>query len=153
MTRAQGRFVDDPAGALNDADRLLGALAAERGFPDPRSPEHFDALSVHHPHEVQGYRYAHTLAEHGPAGPRGTEELRQALLGARTLYDALTAPAAAPPAPAAIGKAEKTEEAEEAGEAEVTKDAGETGPERRGPLAHRLAALTGGRRGRTGDHP
>jgi hypothetical protein len=170
---AQARFVDDPGQALNEAERLLAGLAAERGFPGPESPEHFDALSVHHPHEVQGYRYAHTLAEHGPAGPRGTEELRQALLGARGLFEALIAdadPAAGgggTGAVAAVGPAPSLEKAGSTGSTGSTGSAGsadvtgtervddaddvlEAGQDRRGTLSHRLAALTGGRRGQSG---
>jgi hypothetical protein len=57
----QARFVDRPADAVADADRLIGQLAAQRGFPAPHTPEHTDALSVHYPHQLQGYRRAHDL--------------------------------------------------------------------------------------------
>lgn len=84
----QAKFVDEPGQALADADRLIGEVAAERGFPAADSPEHFDALSVHHPHQVQGYRQAHELAGHAAAGGRrATEDMRQALVSARALFD------------------------------------------------------------------
>jgi hypothetical protein len=87
---AQGRFVDEPAAAVAEADRLIGGLAAERGFPAAGSDEHFDALSVHHPHAVQGYRQAHALADHaGAGGRRATEDLRKALVAARGLFEEL----------------------------------------------------------------
>jgi hypothetical protein len=85
----QSRFVDEPGSAVSEADRLVAGLAAERGYPGADSPEHFDALSVHHPHQVQGYRHAHALAGHGPAGHRATEDLRQGLLEFRELFDEL----------------------------------------------------------------
>ncbi|MEE4543731.1 hypothetical protein V2S66_17360 [Streptomyces sp. V4-01] len=91
----QGRFVDEPAAAVGEADRLIGGLAAERGFPAAGSDEHFDALSVHHPHPVQGYRQAHALADHaGAGGRRATEDLRRALVAARGLFDELLGSAA-----------------------------------------------------------
>ncbi|MYS23270.1 hypothetical protein GA0115240_150510 [Streptomyces sp. DvalAA-14] len=84
----QAHFVDDPGRALNEADRLIAEVAAERGYPAANSPEHFDALSVHHPHEVQGYRQAHALADHAGAGGRKvTEDMRQAMVSARALFD------------------------------------------------------------------
>jgi hypothetical protein len=84
----QAHFVDDPGRALGEADRLTAEVAAERGFPGSDSPEHFDALSVHHPHQVQGHRQAHALAEHtGAGGQQGTEDMRQALVSSRALFD------------------------------------------------------------------
>lgn len=167
---AQTRFVDEPAAAVNEADRLLAGLAAERGFPGADSPDHFNALSVHHPHEVQGYRHAHALAEHGPVGRQSTEELRQALLGARALFDALVADArpaapasvtAPPPAPHAAGATTAAPSLEKDAEPDGTPDADPAGPgredpltggpTRRGPLAQRFTALTAGRRGGHGD--
>jgi hypothetical protein len=88
----QARFVDEPGRAVSGADRLLADLAAERGFPGAESPEHFDALSVHHPYQVQGYRQTHALAEHGGStgtGVHATEDLRQAMLSARSLFTEL----------------------------------------------------------------
>ena len=98
------QFVDNPGGAVTEADRLIGQLAERRGFPGPETPEHNDALSVHHPHELQGYRRAHAFTGRtDPHGPKATEELRQALVAAREMFDALlggtrastTSPAAA----------------------------------------------------------
>ncbi|WP_329131380.1 hypothetical protein OG552_10050 [Streptomyces sp. NBC_01476] len=84
----QAHFVDEPDRALSEADRLIAEVATERGYPAADSPEHFDALSVHHPHQVQGYRQAHALAEHAGAGGRkATEDMRQALVAARALFD------------------------------------------------------------------
>ncbi|MBM9510636.1 hypothetical protein [Actinacidiphila acididurans] len=156
----QSRFVDEPGPAVNEADRLLASLAAERGFPGADSSDHFDALSVHHPHAVQGYRHAHGLAERGPAGQHATEELRQALLGARELFDALVAevrPAGdtavpAPPAapdrePASLEKSGASASASGEDEAEGAGEAVGSGSGRRGQLSQRFAALTGARRG------
>jgi hypothetical protein len=88
----QAHFVQDPGQSVSEGDRLIARLAQDRGFPAAGSPEHFDALSVHHAHQVQGYRQAHALAEHAGAGGRqGTEDLRQALVASRELFDELLA--------------------------------------------------------------
>lgn len=86
---AQERFVDSPRQALTEAAQLLAGLARARGFPGPeRYDDHVDALSVHHPDHVDGYRRLHAAAR---GEVTGTEEMRKALLRARTLFEALTA--------------------------------------------------------------
>ncbi|MFD5026477.1 hypothetical protein [Streptomyces sp. NPDC058373] len=83
----QRRFVDSPQQAMADAATLLARLAQERGYPGPEQyDEQVAALSVHHAHEVEGYRTVRLAAR----GGGGTEELREALLAARSLYDVLT---------------------------------------------------------------
>ncbi len=107
----QAHFVEEPAAAVAEADRLIAELATDRGFPEAGSPEHFDALSVHHAHHVQGYRQAHALTEHAHAGGQGaTEDLRQALVAARHLFRELLAddgkaPGGNGPAPSAKSEA------------------------------------------------
>ncbi|WP_327297924.1 MULTISPECIES: hypothetical protein [unclassified Streptomyces] len=82
----QEQFVDSPQQAVAEAGRLVGALAQERGFPAPEDREnHADALSVHHPYHVNGYRALHSSVEAGA----GTEDLRAALLEARGLFGEL----------------------------------------------------------------
>ncbi|MFJ5288642.1 hypothetical protein [Streptomyces sp. NPDC088348] len=85
-TGLQEQFVDSPQQAVAEADRLVAALAQERGFPAAEDHEnHVDALSVHHPHHVNGYRTLHSSVEAGA----GTEDLRAALLEARGLFGEL----------------------------------------------------------------
>ncbi|WP_055556127.1 hypothetical protein [Streptomyces sp. NBRC 110028] len=85
----QERFVESPALAVREADRLLGALAAERGYP-AESPEQLqEALSVRHAQAVEGYRRLHTEAERARAGHVPTDRLREALLGAYPLFEEL----------------------------------------------------------------
>ncbi|GGO59127.1 hypothetical protein [Streptomyces lasiicapitis] len=82
----QEQFVESPQTAIIEADALLAHLARDRGYPDG---EHFEeqlaALSVHHAHYVQGYRSLHTAAR----GQSGTEEMREAMIEARSLFEAL----------------------------------------------------------------
>jgi hypothetical protein len=93
-TAAQERFVDSPREAVAEADRLLGELAGARGFPEgDRYEEQVSALSVHHGHHVHGYRRVHRVAlartGGGQDGGADTEQLREAMLEARSLFDAL----------------------------------------------------------------
>ncbi|MGW3818337.1 hypothetical protein [Streptomyces sp. NPDC005046] len=96
-TAAQERFVDSPREAVAEADRLLGELAGARGFPDEsRYEEQVAALSVHHGHHVHGYRRVHSAAlartGGGQNGGTDTEQMREAMLEARALFDDLLTP-------------------------------------------------------------
>ncbi|MFE2296194.1 hypothetical protein [Streptomyces sp. NPDC059452] len=86
--RAQEQFVESPRQALIEADALLADLSRDRGFPGGESfEERTDALSVHHAHDVDGYRRVHTARNDGT----GTEEMREAFVEARGLFEALLA--------------------------------------------------------------
>ncbi|MFB9465141.1 hypothetical protein [Streptomyces cinereospinus] len=105
-TAAQERFVDSPRDAVAEADQLLAELAAVRGFPDGgQYEEQLAALSVHHAHHVHGYRRVHRIARTRTGGAQdgrtgavqdggaGTEEMREAMVEARALFDDLLRPA------------------------------------------------------------
>lgn len=87
--RVQARFVDDPDDAVAAADRLVSEVMAARGYPledfDTRAAD----LSVDHPRVVENYRTARTLAVRRSRGEAGTEELRQAVVNYRALFDDL----------------------------------------------------------------
>ncbi|MFF9909155.1 hypothetical protein [Streptomyces sp. NPDC013457] len=88
-TMLQERFVDAPRQAVADAEELLTRIAATRGFPEPeRREEQLAALSVHHPHHVEGLRAVRRAVRSDAAS---TEELREALVHARALFEDLTA--------------------------------------------------------------
>ncbi|MEU8886308.1 hypothetical protein [Streptomyces sp. NPDC048442] len=82
----QEQFVDSPQKAVAEADRLLSAVAVERGYPDGES-EQIEALSVHHGPVVDGFRRVRRAAR----GEGGTEEMREAVVEARALFEALVA--------------------------------------------------------------
>jgi len=85
----QEQFVDSPKQAVADADQLVAQLAAERGFPQAeRYDDQLDALSVHHAHQVDGYRRVHHAAS-DEGRSTSTEELREAMVGARELFEQL----------------------------------------------------------------
>ncbi|MGC5035360.1 hypothetical protein ACPXCS_18785 [Streptomyces sp. DT190] len=96
-TAAQERFVDSPREAVAEADRLIAELAGVKGFPDGgQYEEQLAALSVHHAHHVDGYRRvhraAHLRAEDARDGGQGTEDMREAMVAARALFEELVRP-------------------------------------------------------------
>ncbi|WP_433547871.1 hypothetical protein ACQPZG_24485 [Streptomyces sp. CA-294286] len=80
----QEQFVDSPQKAVADADRLLSRVAVDRGYPESEG-EQLDALSVHHAGHVEGFRRVRRAAR----GEGGTEEMREAVVEARALFEEL----------------------------------------------------------------
>lgn len=88
----QERFVDSPGWALREADRLLGALAVDRGYPAESDDKRMDALSIRHPGEIDGYRRLHAMAaqvHESQTAEAATERMREALVAARPLFEQL----------------------------------------------------------------
>ena len=91
-TAAQERFIDSPPQAATAAAGLVTAVAAERGYDVSDSGQLLVDLSVYHGQYLDGYRRATRTAGQATAA---TEELRQAMLDHRALFqDLLEAPAA-----------------------------------------------------------
>jgi hypothetical protein len=88
----QARFVDAPGEAVSQADRLLEQVMAQRGYPIGNFEQQAIDLSADHPRAVQNYRLAHEIAERQRSGRASTEDLRDALIQYRALYDELLAP-------------------------------------------------------------
>ena len=85
----QKRFVDDPAMAVNEADRLVTAVMTTRGYPMATFEQRSADISVHYPRVVQNYRAARLISARHAKGQATTEELRQALVHYRSLFDEL----------------------------------------------------------------
>jgi len=85
----QTLFVDEPSAAVTRADKLLGQAMESRGYPLNDFDQQSADLSVDHPVVVQNYRAAHAIALRHDRGEASTEELRQAMLHFRTLFDEL----------------------------------------------------------------
>jgi hypothetical protein len=82
----QSRFVDDPKGAVVDADRLVDEVMRMRGYPIADFEQRAADLSVDHPRVVSNYRSARLIAGRNTRGETNTEELRQALVHYRELF-------------------------------------------------------------------
>jgi hypothetical protein len=85
----QGRFVDNPKGVLMDADQLVREVMTKRGYPMGNFDRRAADVSVHHPHVVEHYRAAQAIALRDRTGEANTEELRQAVVHYRPLFDEL----------------------------------------------------------------
>jgi hypothetical protein len=60
-----------------------------RGYPDEPFEQRLEDLSVEHAEAVQGYRAAHEVAAKRARGEASTEDMRQAMIGYRKLFDEL----------------------------------------------------------------
>jgi hypothetical protein len=85
----QARFVDGPAGAVTEADHLLGDVMSTRGYPVSDFEQRAADISVDHPMVLENYRTAHEIALRQTRGQATTEDLRQAMVHYRTLFDEL----------------------------------------------------------------
>ena len=100
---SQAQFVDDPPGAISQADMLVQEVMLARGYPMVDFEQRTADVSVDHPHVVEEYRAAHNIAERHATGGVETEDLRQAMVHYRALFDDLletdsAAPEQEPPA-------------------------------------------------------
>lgn len=86
---AQAQFVDDPNGAIKEADRLVGEVMQARGYPVGDFEQRAADVSVDHPGMVEHYRAAHAIAQRNERGDAGTEDLRQAMVHYRALFEDL----------------------------------------------------------------
>ena len=82
----QVRFVDDPKGAVSEADRLVGEVMTARGYPLGEFEQRVADISVDHPDVVINYRAAREIALQHARGQASTEDLRQAMVHYRSLF-------------------------------------------------------------------
>lgn len=85
----QANFVDDPSGSIGDADRLIGRVMEARGYPVSDFEQRAADVSVEHPSVVEHYRAAHDVARQNLDGTASTEDLRQAMVHYRALFEDL----------------------------------------------------------------
>ena len=85
-TAVQERFVDTPAGAVAAAGTLIWDVMRERGYPADDRNASMDALSVYQARSLAGYRQAQGLRTESAT----TEQLREAMIRCRALFDDLT---------------------------------------------------------------
>jgi len=85
----QARFVDDPRGAVTVADSLVTEVMQSRGYPIGEFEQRAADLSVDYPVIVANYRAAHDIASRHSTGKASTEDLRQAMVHYRALFQEL----------------------------------------------------------------
>jgi hypothetical protein len=85
----QGHFVDNPKGVVAQADQLVRELMLQRGYPMGDFERLSGDISVDHPTIVMSYRAAQAIAVRDESGLADTEELRQAVVHYRVLFDEL----------------------------------------------------------------
>jgi hypothetical protein len=91
-------FVDDPAGAVAEAEALVDQLVDERGYAaaasaddgaDEGADDRYELVAVDHAVAVEQHRQARGVPDDGPV-----DDLRQAFLHHRALFQALLGDAA-----------------------------------------------------------
>jgi hypothetical protein len=129
----QERFVDQPAAAAGQAQQLVTAVLQDRGYPTEGYDQILADLSVEHARILEHYRAAHSISESAADGSGSTEDLRQAMIHYRAMFDdLLTGDAGAPEAAAeragetGPAKADNRIPGEPAGEYDVNDPAGQT---------------------------
>jgi FtsZ-interacting cell division protein ZipA len=82
----QARFVDDPTGAVSDADDLVQRVMRDRGYPVDDFEQRAADISVEHPELVERYRTANGIARASERGQASTEDLRHSVRHYRALF-------------------------------------------------------------------
>src|SRR3954464_3819133 len=82
----QARFVDDPTGAVSEADDLVQRVMRDRGYPVDDFEQRAADISVEHPELVERYRTANGIARASERGEASTEDLRHSVRHYRALF-------------------------------------------------------------------
>jgi hypothetical protein len=86
--KVEQRFIERPTTAVVEADELIADIMRTRGYPMGDFERHAADLSVTHPRIVEHYRAGHGVIG-GTPGSASTEDMRQAMLHYRALFDEL----------------------------------------------------------------
>jgi len=85
----QSKFVDEPGQAIVDADRLIMEVMQLRAYPVSDFEQRAADISINYPALVSNYRAAREIAIKNEHHQATTEELRQALIYYRSLFEEL----------------------------------------------------------------
>ena len=91
-TAVQSKFVDEPGQAITDADHLIMEVMQSRAYPVSDFEQRSADISVNYPTLVSNYRAAREIAIKNQQHQADTEELRQAMIYYRSLFDELLKP-------------------------------------------------------------
>jgi hypothetical protein len=85
----QSKFVDEPGQAVVDADGLIMEVMQIRAYPVSDFEQRAADISVSYPALVSNYRAAREIAIKNKQREANTEELRQAMIYYRSLFEEL----------------------------------------------------------------
>jgi hypothetical protein len=85
----QAQFVDEPLVALQKADELISEVMEAKGYPVEDFEQQVADISVDYPELVIDYRGLHLMAVKDIEEDLSTEELRQAMVHGRALFENL----------------------------------------------------------------
>jgi hypothetical protein len=91
-TAVQAHFVDEPAQATVEADHLIMEVMQLRAYPVSDFEQRAADVSIQYPEIVANYRAARAIATRNEQRRAGTEDLRQAMIHYRSLFDELLKP-------------------------------------------------------------
>ena len=91
---AQAEFVDEPLAALQKANQLIKEVMSLKGYPVDDFEQRAADISVDYPNLVIDYRELRAIATKGDDEDVATEEMRQAMVHARALFENLVHPEA-----------------------------------------------------------
>lgn len=86
--RVEQHFLERPTMAVAEADEVVADVMRLMGYPMGDFEKHAAHLSVTHPRVVEHYRSGHRVISGTPGGA-STEDLRQAMLHYRALFEEL----------------------------------------------------------------
>ena len=87
--KTQARFVDEPSKSVGEADELIKEVMQTRGYPVGDFDQRAADISVDHPNVVINYRAGREIAVRNKKGEATTEDLRQAMMHYRSLFEEL----------------------------------------------------------------
>jgi hypothetical protein len=85
----QEQFVDSPQEAVMAAQRLVMTVMKERGYPTDADDQVLADLSVDHANVLDHYRAAYGISQSAADNQASTEDLRQAMIHYRALFQDL----------------------------------------------------------------
>ena len=88
----QSKFVDEPGQAIVDADGLIMEVMQLRAYPISDFEQRAADVSISYPALVGNYRAARAIALKNKEHQADTEELRQAMIYYRSLFEELLKP-------------------------------------------------------------
>ena len=85
----QAEFVDEPLTAMQKSDQLIREVMKAKGYPVEDFEQRVADISVDYPELVADYRGLHLIALKGTNEEVNTEEMRQAMIHGRALFENL----------------------------------------------------------------